>query len=142
MEIQNILGYLLNTSAKLIKRSMDKYLEKYKITTAQWSVIKLLDSRGSLTQTQIALELRADKATVGEVISRLIDKKLLDKSFEQKDRRAYSVSLTAEAKNIVKEIEEMAGKVTDSALKGFSNSQKEELYSSLNKIIKNLSEGE
>ncbi len=142
MEIQDILGYLLNSSAKLIKRSMDKYLEKYNITTAQWSIIKLLDSRERLTQTQISQELRADKATVGDIISRLIDKKLLDKSFEQKDRRAYSVCLTAEAKNIVKDIEEMAGNVTDAALKGLSDRQKEELYSTLNKIIKNLSEGE
>lgn len=42
MEIQNILGYLLNTSARFIKREMDKNLDKYDLTTSQWAVIKLL----------------------------------------------------------------------------------------------------
>lgn len=141
MEIQDILGYLLNSSARLIKRSMDKLLEKYNITTSQWSVIKLLDTKECLTQTQIAAELKADKATVGEIISKLCDKKLLIKSYDQSDKRAYSVSITDEAKKIVADIEIMALQVTGVALSGFSEKEQEQLYISLNRIIKNLSKG-
>lgn len=140
MEIQDILGYLLNVSAKMIKRTMDKSLAEYSITTSQWSVLKLLNSRGELTQTQIALELRGDKATVGEVILRLCDKGYIVKTFDKNDRRAFVVSLTPEAKKIISRMEEMAGKVTETALQGVHEDERQVLYKTLNKIIKNLSE--
>ncbi len=140
MEIQDILGYLLNSCAKLIKRSMDNYLGKYNITTSQWAVIKLLDTRKCLSQTQIADELKADKATVGEIIARLSEKKLLEKTLDPRDKRSYSIHLTAEAESMVGEIEAMADKVTKKALVGFSHMEEQQLFRSLNRIIENLSE--
>lgn len=50
MEMQNILGYMLNTSARFIKRKMDKNLEEYEITTFQWAVLKLLSQKEQLTR--------------------------------------------------------------------------------------------
>ena len=97
MEIQQILGYLLNTAARMIKRAMDDNLSKYNITTSQWAVLKLLDSKPGLTQTEIARALSADKATAGEVILRLSEKDYLKKSVNERDKRSYSVSLTPKA---------------------------------------------
>ncbi|WP_093674238.1 MarR family winged helix-turn-helix transcriptional regulator [Sporolactobacillus nakayamae] len=70
MDIEKILGYLLNTSARLIKHDMEKQLIDFDITTAQWAVLKLLDSWGELTQTEIADKLKSDKATVGFIVAR------------------------------------------------------------------------
>ncbi len=140
MELQDILGYLLNSCAKLIKRSMDSYLDMYNITTSQWAVIKLLDTRKCLSQTQIADELKADKVTVGEIVARLSEKKLVKKNFDPRDKRSYSIHLTVEAESMVVEIEAIAEKVTKKALKGFSYEEEQQLYSLLKRVIENLSE--
>jgi DNA-binding MarR family transcriptional regulator len=139
MEIQGILGYMLNVCARLIKREMDSHLESYNITTAQWAVLKLLDTKEQLTQTEIASELSGDKATAGEVIFRLCEKKYLEKKQDTRDRRAYVVTLTPKAKDMVKDIEKMADEVTEKALKDLNNEDMQVLYKSLNKIIINLS---
>lgn len=139
MNIQQILGYLLNTSAKLIKKTMDNNLRKYNITTSQWAVLKLLYTKYELTQTQIANELLSDKATVGEVIGRLCEKNYVKKLVNKNDKRAYVASLTLEAKNIVEDIDRMATEVTKKALEGFNKGDIQVLYKSLNKIINNLS---
>jgi DNA-binding MarR family transcriptional regulator len=139
MEIQGILGYMLATSTKLIKRTMDNYLSKYNITTSQWAVLKLLDHKPNLTQSQIASELLGDKATTGEIILRLHEKNLIEKTLGENDRRAYVISLTTKAKDAVKDIEFMANHVTDMAVKGFSEEDKKLLYQYLNQIIDNLS---
>lgn len=139
MNIQQILGYLLNTSAKLIKKTMDNNLRKYNITTSQWAVLKLLYTKYELTQTQIANELLSDKATVGEVIGRLCEKNYVKKLVNKNDKRAYIASLTPEAKNIVEDIDRMATEVTKKALEGFNKDDIQVLYKSLNKIINNLS---
>ncbi|MCX7711114.1 MAG: MarR family transcriptional regulator [Clostridia bacterium] len=142
MEIHDSLGYLLNTSARMIKRKMDACLEKYTITTSQWAVLKLLDTKEVLTQAQVAEGLRGDRATMGSVIQRLQEKKLIDKVLDTKDRRAYLVCLTPVAKEMIKDIEKMAQDVFAEALKGFEESDIEVLYRSIRRIIANLSEEE
>lgn len=140
MVIQEILGYLLNTSAKLSKRVMDNYLNKYDITTSQWAILKLLDSKNLLTQTQIAKELSGDRATVGDIIQRLYEKGYIEKTSDKNDRRVYVVCITQKAKNIIEDIERMAADVTKKALEGLSENDKQILYKSLSQIIDNLSQ--
>lgn len=140
MEIQEILGYLLNSSSKLIKRTMDSYLDKYDITTSQWAILKLLDSKKQLTQTQIARELMGDRATAGDVIQRLCEKGYIEKSIDKNDRRVYVVSLTPKANNVIVDIEGMASVVTKKALEGLTESEEQSLYKSLKHIINNLSQ--
>jgi len=94
MEIQQILGYLLNTSSKLIKKTMNNNLSEYNITTAQWAVLKLLDTKTQLTQTEIAKELLGDKATAGDVILRLSEKNYIEKSVSKNDKRMYIIYLS------------------------------------------------
>lgn len=142
MEIQNILGYLLNTSARFIKRKMDKNLERYNLTTSQWAVIKLLFDRKELTQAQIADELNSDRATAGTVILKLYEKKYIDKVIDKNDKRSYVISLTQEAKNVVKEIELIAEHITKEALIEVSDDNIKVLYDVLGQIIKNLSKEE
>lgn len=139
MEIQNILGYLLNTSARFIKRKMDKNLEVYNLTTSQWAVIKLLFNKNELTQAQIAEELNADRATAGNVILNLYEKKYINKVIDKNDKRSYVISLTQKAKDAVKEIDLIAENVTKEALQGLSEDNTKVLYDVLKKIIVNLS---
>lgn len=139
MEIQNILGYLLNTSARFIKRKMDKNLEVYNLTTSQWAVIKLLFNKNELTQAQIAEKLNADRATAGTVILNLYEKKYINKVIDKNDKRSYVISLTQKAKDVVKEIDLIAENVTKEALEGVSEDNTKVLYDVLKKIIVNLS---
>src|SRR5476649_886420 len=91
MEIQNMLGYLLNASARFIKREMDESIKKYNLTTSQWAVIKLLYNKKELTQAQIAEELKSDRATAGNVILNLYEKQYVNKVIGEKDRRTYVI---------------------------------------------------
>jgi len=139
MEIQQILGYLLNTSSKLIKRTMDIHLSEYNITTSQWAVLKLLDTKKQLTQTEIAKELLGDKATAGDIILRLCEKGYVDKSLDKSDKRMYVVSLTSKAKILINAMEKKAIDVTNKALDGLDDNDIQILNKSLNQIISNLS---
>ena len=142
MEMHNTLGYLLNTSARFIKRKMDKNLERYNLTTSQWAVIKLLSKKRELTQAQIAEKLNSDRATAGTVITNLYEKKYVNKVIDEKDSRSYLISLTEKAKDIVKEIDLIVEDVTKEALTGISDEEREVLHKALRQVINNLSKGE
>ena len=53
MEIQNSLGFILNTSAKLMKRRLDTELKAgFDITSSQWAVLKLLSCEEGIYHKQ------------------------------------------------------------------------------------------
>lgn len=142
MEIQDILGYLLNTSARFIKRKMDRNLESFNLTTSQWAILKLLNNKNELTQAQIAHELKADRATTGTIIINLHEKEYITKVVDKNDRRSYIISLTQKAKDTVKQIELIAENIIKEALTGVNDDDVKVLYDVLRQIINNLSNEE
>ncbi|MDP4134217.1 MAG: MarR family transcriptional regulator [Bacillota bacterium] len=118
---------------------MDRELETYNLTTSQWAVIKLLDSKKELTQAELADQLSGDRATAGTVIFNLIEKGYVEKKLKPGDRRSYVVSLTQKSRAIVKDIELKAEKISELALKDIDEHDTEIFFRALKKIIENLS---
>lgn len=138
MEIQKSLGYLLNTSARLIKRKLDVQLKSYEITTAQWAVLKLLSTENNLSQAEIADKTNTDRATCGAIIDKLISKGLLQKKLFENDHRSYQVEILPNALALVNEITPLVENVNQSAIYGLSNHEINSLTQYLNTIILNL----
>ncbi|WP_040948258.1 MarR family winged helix-turn-helix transcriptional regulator [Gorillibacterium massiliense] len=141
MEIQQSLGYLLNTSARLIKRRLDMHLKSYGITTAQWAVLKLLSLEDHLSQAEIAEKTNADRATCGAVIDKLISKGLLQKELFENDRRSYRVKILPPAVTIVDKVTLLAENVNGSAVQGLTDTEISQFAKCLNTIISNLGGG-
>ncbi len=138
LEIQQSLGYLLNTSARLMKRNLDLQLKSYGITTAQWAVLKLLSVEDNLSQAEIANKTNADRATCGAVIDKLISKGLLQKDLFENDRRSYRVRILPPALAIINKVTLLAESVNKSSMKGLSDKDISVLTRCLNTIILNL----
>lgn len=138
MKIQKSLGYLLNGSARLIKRKLDVQLKSYNITTGQWALIKLLSVEDNLSQAEIADKLNADRATSGAIIDKLISKGLIKKELSKNDRRSYLVKILPPALAIEREVTLLAENVNNLALQGLSDSDISILIKCLETIILNL----
>lgn len=138
MKIQQSLGYLLNTSARLMKRKLDTQLKNYDITTAQWAALKLLSVENNLSQAEIADKMNADRATCGAVIDKLISKGLLEKELSQDDRRSYIVKILPTALALVDEVTLLAVDTNCYALQGLSDCDIDILTNCLETIILNL----
>lgn len=138
LEIQQSLGYLLNTSARLIKRELDKHLKSYNITTAQWAILKLLSAEDNLSQAEIANKTNSDRATCGTVIDKLISKGLLQKELFENDRRSYRVKILSPALAVINEITLLAESVNNSAIEGLSDTELKIFTKCLDTTISNL----
>ncbi|TCL54772.1 DNA-binding MarR family transcriptional regulator [Kineothrix alysoides] len=137
-DIHNSIGYLLNISARLIKRNLDLKLIEFDITTSQWAILKLLSVELTLTQAQIAEKLNSDRATCGSVIDRLTNKKLVLKRMNTADRRAFDISLSQKGIDIVESLTKLASETNKQALQGISECDIETLYKVLHQIANNL----
>ena len=142
MEIQESLGYLLNTSARYIKRKLEIQLKSYDITTSQWAVLKLLSVENNLSQAEIAEKTNTDRATCGSIIDKLISKRLIQKELSENDRRSYIVKILPTALAIIDEVSSLAEDVNQLALEGLSATDISNLNKCLTTIIKNLDDKE
>ena len=61
----------INKSALLHKRLMNKILERFSLTYAQYQVLKTIKTHSSLTAKEILVYMDTDKATLSGVLSRL-----------------------------------------------------------------------
>lgn len=141
MQIHQSLGYLLNTSARSIKRALDIQLREYDITTSQWAILKLLSRENDLTQAEIAEKLSSDRATAGTIIDKLIKKELVTKTLSPSDRRSYRVKITAKAIEMTEIITMKAEECNSIALQGLTDTEILTLSKCLETIVSNLSGG-
>lgn len=138
MEIQKSLGYLLNTSARLIKRKLDAQLSDYRLTTSQWAVLKILSMDNNLSQAEIAEKTSTDRATCGAVIDKLIEKQMVQKVLSESDRRSYIVSIMQDGLSAVSVVTSLAEEINAVALHGLTDADIDNLICYLMTINKNL----
>jgi len=145
-DIQNSLGYLLNTAARLIKGECNSKLQEYGITTSQWAVISDINTQEekeegieAFLQIAIAQRLHSDRTTISQVIDKLEEKKLVIREKNSQDRRSFIVRITNEGKALVNRLEGLTEKIINEATKHLDQKEYDALIRSLNKIINDLS---
>ncbi|MGT2785886.1 MarR family winged helix-turn-helix transcriptional regulator [Streptococcus merionis] len=138
MELYESLGFLLNYSARLIKRKLDQELKQYHLTTSQWAILKILAEQNHISQAELANLTGTDRANCGTVLDKLLSKKFIEKSLSSKDRRSYIISITPPALELVEQIVSVVAQTNRQALKGFSKAEQEQFVNDLNLVINNL----
>ncbi len=135
--IEESLGYLLNTSARLIKRDLDLQLANYNLTSSQWAVLKLVQEN-NLSQAEIADRSLSDRATIGSIIDKLIVKNLICKKLSENDRRSYRVSITEKGRDIMAELKFFGQESNKKAVNNLTDEEIKTLTKCLKIIIKNF----
>lgn len=137
--IQDSLGFLLSAASRLSKREFDKtLLKEYQVTAPQWAVLSLLCQEGGLPQTQIAERLYWDKATIGDIVEKLLEKGLVTRVVSPSDKRAYRVSATNEALALIGPLTDMATQINEMTYGAMSPGERLMLHELLKKVIGNL----
>lgn len=70
------------------------------ITPVQASVLLVIADQPGIDQQTLARAIALDKATTGNVVSRLVRRGLVQREIQQADRRAKSLKLTAAGKRL------------------------------------------
>ncbi len=99
-------GFLLWKTTNLWQREIKRTLKKYNLTHTQFVVLAssywLSQENKNLTQVEIAEFIEIDKMMNSNVIRKLIDKKLLNRTQHKTDTRAKVIRLTEKGTEILK----------------------------------------
>lgn len=80
----------------LVNRAMNISLE-------QFSILRALDSRDSMTAKELAEAMDVHKSAVTTKIARLEERQLVTREADSMDRRSFNITLTADGKEVLAE---------------------------------------
>lgn len=99
-------GFLFWKAFNAWSRSIRTELDKLKLTQVQYSILAATSYLGSnkkeVTQQDIANQLSMDKMMVSDVVKTLESKKFLSRKPHSSDGRAFALTLTAKALQLLK----------------------------------------
>jgi DNA-binding MarR family transcriptional regulator len=131
-------GYLLSDVTLLFRKHFDRRAVKFGLTRAQWRATKVLYHREGLRQTELAEFLEMEPIAVGRVIDRLQAAGFVERRHDPKDRRAWRLHTTEQARVIVDDMELIARDLRKDATVGIDYDELEQALAVINRIKENL----
>lgn len=134
------IGLLLYDTARLMRRDFDRRARTVGLTRAQWMVISYLDRNEGSNQAAIADFLDVEPITIVRHLDRLEEAGWIERRLDPNDRRARLIYLTDKARPILATKRELGAEMREVMLAGLSETARDQLLASLQKIRTNLTQ--
>ncbi|HVY06229.1 MAG TPA: MarR family transcriptional regulator [Burkholderiales bacterium] len=141
-DLSRNFGFILNDVARLMRTAFDRRVKALGLTRSQWWVLNHLFRNDGITQSELAVILEIEKATLGRLLDRMEQKGWVRREGHAGDRRAKRVFLTREVEPAIKTMRAAAAELRRDAVSGLSAAQMNEFVDALLAIKTNLSKPE
>jgi DNA-binding MarR family transcriptional regulator len=97
--LQELPGFLIRRLDSRAAAIYEKFTGQSELTPRQFGVLLTLFQSGSLAQTELGNRLHLDRNTLGEMLQRMVEKKIVERRPHAHDRRAVEIVLTPAGKS-------------------------------------------
>ena len=126
----------LRRATSSIKGQLSMQVRKFELSEAQFGMLELLYREGTMTQKELAKELRVGYAEITHLVEALRAKRLAARRRKPSDRRYIVISITSNGKWYMKFAEPSAVKIVTEWFKKLQSEEQEELMRLCNKVEK------
>jgi DNA-binding MarR family transcriptional regulator len=99
LELEKFLPYRLSVLAQLVSESLhDLYAEPFGLSVTQWRVMAALGRFAPLTASDVGQRIVMDKVAVSRAVAGLMERGLVERATDLKDRRRASLRLSAKGR--------------------------------------------
>lgn len=88
------IGRLTNITNKNLLHFLNKNLERFNITTEQWTVLFNLSNQNKISQKSLAKISNKDQPTLTRILDILERKNLIERHHSKEDRRSFVLHIT------------------------------------------------
>lgn len=132
------IGYLLSDVTLLFRKLFDRRAVAFGLTRAQWRAMKMLYRREGMRQNELAEHLEMEPIAVGRVIDRLQASGFVERRADPHDRRAWRLYVTAQAHEVVDDMERIARELRRDATRGIGYDELHAALAVMERIKTNL----
>lgn len=133
------LGFVIHDAARMRRIIIDEKFKPLGVTRSQAWVVAYLSRRDGMTQSDLADDMGLGKVTLGGLIDRLEDVKMVERRADAVDRRVKRIFLTKLGRKIIKDMRKLTAEVNEDILQGVSPEEVKSCVQTLKKLNTNLS---
>jgi DNA-binding MarR family transcriptional regulator len=145
-KIQELINRYVQVSFSVSKKaeSLIKAQINEDLTTDQHYTLRYIKRANGCTSSELAEAFDVQKSAITAIITRLVDKGLIQRTRDEKDRRIVYLTLTEKGNNLFDESEQRIHNLVESFITKFNDKEINsfiETYEKLEKILINIKEG-
>lgn len=133
-----LLGALVHDVAHLLRLEIDRSVKQQNLTRVKWLALQEIYNEPRLKQSELAEKLGLGPAAVGRLVDRLEKRGFVKRHSDPGDRRAFLLTITRTATELLFELEDTASQLQTELLEGLSARELSSLSGGLKKLEKNL----
>ncbi len=139
LDPQHTVFYVIENCIKTYRKYAQEQLSAAvnDITVDQMLLLSVLESNPNLAQNEIADMLFKDHSSITRMIELLVKKDYLSRSINKSDRRKFKLNISAKGVHTLKQLKPIVFQNRKDALRGVSENEVNQLFTTLNKIIQN-----
>ncbi len=122
--------YLQTESRRLAREQC----AKHGITATQLNVLKMLQTVGDLSLSELSKKMAATNSTVTGIVDRMVDAKLVAREQSTEDRRVWKIRLLPEGKTLAKKVEVAPWEILREAVMALPPAEADQLIQTLLKV--------
>ena len=112
------LPFEIGETAHALRKAFYRLAVVLGVTRAQWKVLFKLSRRPGLRQVELADLLELEPITLCRIVDRLEEAKLVERTRDPEDRRAWRLHVTGEAGPLVEKLRAVGAELVDHAFAG------------------------
>lgn len=132
------LAWQIAETSHAMRRFYDRRVAQLGVTRAQWRVIAILGHDPGMKQVELADRLDVEPISACRIIDRLAEAGLVERQRDPDDRRAWRISLTAQAEPLRERLRELAHEMSLEAFAGVSDHDLEVVRAALARVRENI----
>lgn len=132
------LGYQIRYAYRSFVKTLAEELAPYRVSTGQWSALRVLWREDGLSQVELAQRMMVEKASLTTVLKAMADEGWITRSRNAQDRRKQNIFLTASGRQLRAKILPLIGRINKRATRRLSPEEVHQLHTLLAKLMLNL----
>ncbi|MGB6444354.1 MAG: MarR family transcriptional regulator [Xanthobacteraceae bacterium] len=138
MSADQSLGYQIRYAYRIFVKALADELGPHRITTGQWSALRVLWQQEGLSQVELAQRMMVEKASLTAVLKAMASEGLITRVRNVEDRRKINIYLTASGRRLKSKILPLIGKINKRATRRLTSAEVHHLHTLLAQVMINL----
>ena len=109
------LPFEIGETAHALRKAFDRLAVGLGVTRAQWKVLFKLTRKPGLRQVELADMLDIEPITLCRIVDRLEEARLVERTRDPADRRAWRLHVTVEAQPLIEKLRAIGAELVDCA---------------------------
>jgi MarR family transcriptional regulator for hemolysin len=128
----------IGETAHALRKSFDRRAVVLGATRAQWKVLFKLSRKPGMRQVELADLLEVEPITLCRIVDRLEESKLVERSRDPDDRRAWRLHVTAQAQPLIEKLQVLGAELAAEAFAGIDPGDVETTRKVLARVRENV----